>query len=332
MGSVDIPKEIALVCSSGVSSQELERVAAALNRQIEEDFEPIWQKSTTVAVKTVAPDTGWYIELKPELPRPDAGGFHQTRLELEDGVPVLVPYALIDLSLVNQDPGKWSAAASHELLEMLVDPLGDYYSDPVPAPETFTNSTQVRYLIETCDPCALSFYEIDGVTVSDFVLPAYFEPSDGGAAKYSKTGKITQPRQVMKGGSVSFRDPTTGKPWWTHFRHDGKLHTEQVPDRYLVGVSAKASVDKARNDEEEVKVAGYKLLTKYLIELSEDKDLRDAYAADKAKAVEQSGLSQENKKILTDGNADEIQKALMQEDQTVLTATTYMVSHVVARA
>ena len=62
--------------------------------------------------------------------------------------------------------------ASHELLEMLVDPDINMAVLVHPTP----NESKL-YAYEVCDACQDdSFgYDIDGVTVGDFVYPAYFE-------------------------------------------------------------------------------------------------------------------------------------------------------------
>jgi hypothetical protein len=77
-------------------------------------------------------------------------------------------------------------------------------------------------------------------------------------------------------------------------------------------------------------MARYKSLSEYLIELSEDKKSRDLYIADKKTAVAKSQMSPKDKKILLGGNLRQIQRILREEDATAVTATTYMVSHVVS--
>ena len=43
-------------------------------------------------------------------------------------------------------------------------------------------------------------YAIDGVLVSDFYTPVYFQAHRTLGAKYDFTGHIEQPRQVLRGG------------------------------------------------------------------------------------------------------------------------------------
>jgi hypothetical protein len=49
--------------------------------------------------------------------------------------------------------------------------------------------------------------------MSDFYTPHYFDPNKAGGVRYSYTGSITEPRQVLPGGYLSWTDPATGE-WW----------------------------------------------------------------------------------------------------------------------
>jgi hypothetical protein len=64
-----------------------------------------------------------------------------------------------------------------------------------------------KYLIEACDPCQACSYDISGVLVSDFITPHYFEPHLLPGVRYSFTGAITAPRQVLRGGYLTLDRP-----------------------------------------------------------------------------------------------------------------------------
>ena len=49
--------------------------------------------------------------------------------------------------------------------------------------------------------------------MSDFYTPRYFDPVRASGVRYSYTGAITGPRQVLKGGYLSWYVPAT-KKWW----------------------------------------------------------------------------------------------------------------------
>jgi hypothetical protein len=78
-----------------------------------------------------------------------------------------------------------------------------------------------------------------------------------------------------------------------------------------------------------------KLLTQFLIELSEDKDLHALYADKRTRenVIAESGLSEANKALLQAPNLTPAQiQAVLDEENAVTTNTNFMVSHVVARA
>lgn len=106
----------------------------------------------------------------------------------------------------------WSLTASHERLEMLADPYGRRLRK---GPSLKAGQGIVQYLVEVCDPSeAEAFaYDVDGVVVSDFYTHGFFDPSATAGTRYSFTGAIKRPRQVLRGGYVSWRVPSTGE-WW----------------------------------------------------------------------------------------------------------------------
>ena len=54
---------------------------------------------------------------------------------------------------------------------------------------------------------------MNDVLVSDFYTPHYFDPVSSDGVRYSFNSKITKPREVLRGGYLSWRDPVTNH-WW----------------------------------------------------------------------------------------------------------------------
>ena len=69
---------------------------------------------------------------------------------------------------------------------------------------------RVSYLVEVCDPPESEefVYTVNDVLVSDFITPSYYDPEKSSGARYSFTGAIERPRQVLEGGYVSWRNQT----------------------------------------------------------------------------------------------------------------------------
>ena len=109
------PRYIALVSETGeISSSELARVAAALNKQATRDITPFWGVQAAVdpfANLEDVPLGYWPIIVLEDIGVPGAAGIHLDR----DGQ----PFSLI------QHSNSWSLTASHEAVEMMVDPLGN---------------------------------------------------------------------------------------------------------------------------------------------------------------------------------------------------------------
>ena len=98
----------------------------------------------------------------------------------------------------------WSVTLSHETLEMVTDPFGNRL---VAAAHPFDPRRRVRYLLEVCDPCQAVWYPVNGVPVSDFYCPRYFDPVLPDRDRYSFTGAIERPLQILEGGYLTWIDP-----------------------------------------------------------------------------------------------------------------------------
>jgi len=195
------PIKIALVSKvTDVQFDELSRVATALTMQVSRDVTPLWGIAATVeAFHAQFPPGYWPMFVVANLP-PTEGGFHLTKHNQ--------PYAKVEVG------AHWSLAASHELIEMLVDPSGNRL---VAGPELQVQNghvvenadKRVEYLVEACDPCeAPDFaYIVEDVIVSDFFTPHYHDPVVSPGTKYSFTGALKKPRDVLKGGYISWFDP-----------------------------------------------------------------------------------------------------------------------------
>jgi hypothetical protein len=189
-------RQVALVPEGvDIDLAEIARVAAALQKQVTRDFSPLWQVNATVdgfASLEDVPLGYWPVILVSEVQ--GALGFHVDK----NGQ----PYALI------QAGSSWSLTASHEALEMLADPFGNrLMAGQSPKPD----QGRVEFLVEVCDPCEdhTFAYTVNEVLVSDFYTPHFFDPVAQSGVQYSFSTRITQPRQVLQGGYLSWHDPVS---------------------------------------------------------------------------------------------------------------------------
>jgi len=207
-----IIQQLALVSESKlVGIGDVMRVAAALQKQASRDLAPIWNISATVDAFEKLEDVPigyWPMIIKDDIGFSGAAGIHLDKDRQ--------PFALISSA---PDLDVWSLTASHESLEMLVDPYGDQL---IAGDSPKEGQGRVSFLVEVSDPSeAAEFaYTCNSILVSDFYTPRFFDPIVSPGVRYSFTGAITEPRQVLAGGYLSWVDSTTGH-WWQEIWFSG---------------------------------------------------------------------------------------------------------------
>jgi hypothetical protein len=183
----------------GIKARELTKVGAALQKQTTRDFGPIWGIEANVSAFARLEDVP--VDYWPILIVEDVEGAAGVHLD-DNGQ----PYALVEVG------AGWSLTASHETLEMLADPYGNRL---VAGRSPKRGQGRVQFLVEVCDPCEAEelAYTVNGVLVSDFYTPRFFDPVSSSAVRYDYMGAITKARQVLRGGYLSWVVPSTGD-WW----------------------------------------------------------------------------------------------------------------------
>jgi hypothetical protein len=200
-------RQVALVPEGvDVDTGEVVRVAAALQKQVSRDFAPLWNIPATVdgfARLEDVPLGYWPVLIVQDVQ--DAAGVHLD----ENGQ----PFALVEAG------DSWSLTASHETLEMLADPFGNRL---VASASPMPGQGRVEFLVEVCDPPEdVAFaYQVNGVLVSDFYTTRYFDPVRRPNAVYDFTGSITEPREVLRGGYLSWHNPTDDH-WYQEIFFEG---------------------------------------------------------------------------------------------------------------
>jgi hypothetical protein len=101
----------------------------------------------------------------------------------------------------------------HEALELVADPEANLL---VQGPHPAKPGRSVFHWFEMCDAVQAESYSLDGVPVSNFVLPLYFTASveRGGRNDFLGTrvrGKSLRSFSVNPGGYIGFFDPHIGR-------------------------------------------------------------------------------------------------------------------------
>ena len=188
-----LPK-IALVPSSTViSADQIRTIALALQVQVSRDFAPASGRRDRLAFgpgEPVPPDW-WQLVFADDSDQAGALGYHELAAS---GLPCGFVFAKTDQTYGLSS----SVTASHELLEILADPwiCGA-------ALHQLSGTSGVIYALEVCDAVEDKSlgYDIDGVKVSDFVLPSFFR--DGAPGPHSFRNNVALPFQLARGGYLS---------------------------------------------------------------------------------------------------------------------------------
>lgn len=136
----------------------------------------------------------------------------------------------------------WTLTASHEMIEIVLDPWGNR----TVASDSISGKDRVEYIFEPCDPCQHieNSYSIDGITVCDFYTMAYFSPTGAPGERYSFTGSIKRPKQILKGGYLSWLEPNTNRIFQKRVYYpSGREEIIEIPNRGGVTGSLRGLID-----------------------------------------------------------------------------------------
>lgn len=193
--------------STVVTDKEVQLVIKALQKQVSRDFHQAWGIDADLAFytsKQKAPDDHWWLVV---LDRPDASGAYGYHDLTPKGMPLGKIFPKLDID----EGSPWSNTASHELLEMLGDPGINLMVSKFSG-----RDGNILYAYEVCDPCQdIKFsYKINGVNVSNFVYPSWFEQiNHPKGTKFDHLGKIKAPFQLLENGYITINRVNDKKGW-----------------------------------------------------------------------------------------------------------------------
>jgi len=183
--------------STTLTDEQVQSGISAAQIQIDRDFSPIWGLPANlifVSKNDFIPPTAWVLQVLDTSDQSGALGYHTlTNTEMPMGKIFAADDAKYGLS--------WTVTLTHELLEMLGDPYID-----VCVFNQNSNTTGNLVAMENCDPVEDDSmgYLINGILVTDFVLPAFFENNRApGSTKFDFCGHLTAPFSIGKGGYMS---------------------------------------------------------------------------------------------------------------------------------
>jgi len=203
--------------SGEVSDEDVHAAVRSINRQIADDFEPYWSLAATLRLEgrsQAKPNPETLADMRGDAVLylwngsdvDDALGYHE-------GNHQGIPFGFVFTRLSKEIGEPWSVTLSHETLEL----IGDCNVNTLAAgPHPQEKQRLVFHWYEMCDAVQAETYPIDGIDVSNFVLPLYFTIGEQTGARNdflnrAPGGKGLRSFGVNPGGYIGFYDPVKGE-------------------------------------------------------------------------------------------------------------------------
>jgi len=193
--------------STVLSDAQVQAAVPAFQIAVSRDFAPAWK---TDALLTFVPKSGtpapgsWIMQVVDDSTQKGVLGFHQVDA-------TNLPQSFVFARTDQQYGLNWEVTLTHELFEMMLDPYA--------LACTFDQSSDTAGRLipweaaDAVEADALA-YDVQGVKISDFILPAWFDTSLApGSVKFDFCGHLTTALSVAPGGYLSIFQVQTGGPW-----------------------------------------------------------------------------------------------------------------------
>lgn len=168
---------------------DFDKLIAAMQVYVDRYVFPVWGTPARLKKTRGFIKGAWGFVFLDDSDEPNALAYHDLTPE---GLPMSKVF--VRSTLENHD--LVSVSASHELVEMLVDPaLNLMATGPDP---------RAGYAYESADPVEETSFKVNGIAMSNFVYPSYFEEfHKRGSVRFDHMGKLTRPFQLLRGGYQS---------------------------------------------------------------------------------------------------------------------------------
>ena len=168
---------------------DLDKLIAAMQEYVNKHVAPVWGTPAKLVKSTNFIKNAWAVVFMDDADDPDALAYH-------DLTPAGLPLSKVFVRTTIENLDLVSVSASHELVEMLVDPAINLM--------TTGPNPKLVYAYETADPVEDLTFKIHGIPMSDFVYPSYFEEfHKSRSVPFDHLNKIKKPFEILSsfGGS-----------------------------------------------------------------------------------------------------------------------------------
>jgi hypothetical protein len=164
-----------------------DKLTEALQKCFDQYFLPIWGYPVRLYNTDNPKPSDWQLIYFDNADEAGALGYHDLTHKGQPISKIFVRTTLKNNELV-------SVTACHELFEMVIDPLANLWAEAADGTE---------YAYEMCDPVEEDTFLVDGLQMSNFVHPAWFEPfKHPPGTKFDHLGLLKKPFSMTKGGYV----------------------------------------------------------------------------------------------------------------------------------
>jgi hypothetical protein len=182
----DVPSIACFNKASVPLGVDFNALIAAMQVFIDEHVVPVWGTPARLQKSSGFLPGHWAMVFLDDADQEGALAYHDLT---PDGLPEAKVF--VKTTLENHD--LVSVSASHELVEMLVDPaINLMTTGPDP---------KLVYAYESADPVEQLDFPVNGIAMTDFVYPSYFEAfHKAGSVKFDHMDKVKKPFQILSGG------------------------------------------------------------------------------------------------------------------------------------
>jgi len=168
---------------------------AAMQMFVDRHTAPVWGTPARLVRSKGFVKGAWAMVFLDDADQPGALAYH-------DLTPDGLPQSKVFVKTTIENHDLVSVSASHELVEMLVDPAINLMTTG-PDPKTI-------YAYESADPVEALSFRVNGIPMSDFVYPSYFEDfHKAGSVQFDRLKRVRRPFQILAGGyQIIFKNGT----------------------------------------------------------------------------------------------------------------------------
>jgi len=168
----------------------LPQLTRTLQKCYDRYFLPVWGYPVKLYITRRAKPSDWLFIYFDDPDAAGAEGYHDIT---HRGQPVAKVFVRTSL----EDDVPVSVTASHELFEMVIDPIANLWAE---------DTIRTQYAYEMCDPVEEDTFMVDGLQMSNFLHPSWFEPfKHPRGTKFDHLGLLKKPFSVRKTGYVTIK-------------------------------------------------------------------------------------------------------------------------------